>query len=304
MQVPTETSLVSAIGEERLLCTLPTFELKEKAAYVCITEANLYDWSGMGLRSEGEGVLKAEYWDTNGTTFTTEEDSPWRVAIIADNLNDFVNSDMVTNVSDPMEGALFADDTSWIQPGRSVWTTQGGGASTVEGYKEYSDHASQLGIEFNLIEARNGFGDTLDEQFAAIKEIVDYSAGLENPVKIWLWEDAPTSRYTGGLYTEENARDFLSRCQKAGVVGVKIDHIHSESPDKVSFYEDFTRLAAEYHIMVSYHNPMKPTGLSRTYPNEMTREAIRGHAVSSATPTRTPFSRLRACWPAAQTTRR
>ena len=112
MQVPTETSLVSAIGEERLLCTLPTFELKEKAAYVCITEANLYDWSGMGLRSEGEGVLKAEYWDTNGTTFTTEEDSPWRVAIIADNLNDFVNSDMVTNVSDPMEGALFADDTS------------------------------------------------------------------------------------------------------------------------------------------------------------------------------------------------
>ena len=179
MQVPTETSLVSAIGEERLLCTLPTFELKEKAAYVCITEANLYDWSGMGLRSEGEGVLKAEYWDTNGTTFTTEEDSPWRVAIIADNLNDFVNSDMVTNVSDPMEGALFADDTSWIQPGRSVWTTQGGGASTVEGYKEYSDYASQLGIEFNLIEARNGFGDTLDEQFAAIKEIVDYSAGLE-----------------------------------------------------------------------------------------------------------------------------
>ena len=276
MQVPTETSLVSAIGEERLLCTLPTFELKEKAAYVCITEANLYDWSGMGLRSEGEGVLKAEYWDTNGTTFTTEEDSPWRVAIIADNLNDFVNSDMVTNVSDPMEGALFADDTSWIQPGRSVWTTQGGGASTVEGYKEYSDYASQLGIEFNLIEARNGFGDTLDEQFAAIKEIADYSAGLENPVKIWLWEDAPTSRYTGGLYTEENARDFLSRCRKAGVVGVKIDHIHSESPDKVSFYEDFTRLAAEYHIMVSYHNPMKPTGLSRTYPNEMTREAIRG----------------------------
>lgn len=75
MQVPTETSLVSAIGTDRLLCTLPTFELKDKTAYVCITEANIYNWSGMGLRTEGDGVLHAEYWDENGKTFETEEDS-------------------------------------------------------------------------------------------------------------------------------------------------------------------------------------------------------------------------------------
>ena len=271
----TTASTVSGIQEGRLLCCLPTFQLKNNAAYVCITEANLYDWSGMGLRAEENGVLHAEYWDKSGKTFTTESDSPWRVAIIADNLTDFVNSDMVTNVSDSEDTSLFADK-SYIQPGRSVWTTQGGGASTVEGYKEYSKYASQLGIEYNLIEARDGFSDTLDEQFKAIKEIVDYSASLEHPVKIWIWEDAPTTRYEGGLYLEDNAKDFLQRCKDAGVVGVKIDHIHSEAPDKVSFYHDFTKLAAEYGIMVSYHNPMKPTGLSRTYPNEMTREAIRG----------------------------
>ena len=275
MQGVTTASTVSGIQEGRLLCCLPTFQLKNNAAYVCITEANLYDWSGMGLRAEENGVLHAEYWDKNGKTFETESDSPWRVAIIADNLTDFVNSDMVTNVSDPQDTSLFADK-SYIKPGRSVWTTQGGGASTVEGYKEYSKYASQLGIEYNLIEARDGFGSTLNEQFAAIKDIVDYSAALENPVKIWIWEDAPTTRYEGGLYLEDNARDFLRRCKDAGVVGVKIDHIHSEAPDKVSFYHDFTKLAAEYGIMVSYHNPMKPTGLSRTYPNEMTREAIRG----------------------------
>ena len=275
MQGVTTASTVSGIQEGRLLCCLPTFQLKNNAAYVCITEANLYDWSGMGLRAEENGVLHAEYWDKNGKTFETESDSPWRVAIIADNLTDFVNSDMVTNVSDPEDTSLFADK-SYIQPGRSVWTTQGGGASTVEGYKEYSKYASQLGIEYNLIEGRDGFGSTLDEQFAAIKEIVDYSASLENQVKIWIWEDAPTTRYEGGLYLEDNAKDFLQRCKDAGVVGVKIDHIHSEAPDKVSFYHDFTKLAAEYGIMVSYHNPMKPTGLSRTYPNEMTREAIRG----------------------------
>lgn len=275
MQGVTTASTVSGIQEGRLLCCLPTFQLKGSAAYVCITEANLYDWSGMGLRAEENGVLHAEYWDKSGKTFTTESDSPWRVAIIADNLTDFVNSDMVTNVSDSEDTSLFADK-SYIQPGRSVWTTQGGGASTVEGYKEYSKYASQLGIEYNLIEARDGFGSTLNEQFAAIKDIVDYSAALENPVKIWIWEDAPTTRYEGGLYPENNARDFLQRCKDAGVVGVKIDHIHSEAPDKVSFYHDFTKLAAEYGIMVSYHNPMKPTGLSRTYPNEITREAIRG----------------------------
>mgnify|MGYP000015324715 CR=1 FL=1 len=122
MQGVTTASTVSGIQEGRLLCCLPTFQLKNNAAYVCITEANLYDWSGMGLRAEENGVLHAEYWDKSGKTFTTESDSPWRVAIIADNLTDFVNSDMVTNVSDSEDTSLFADK-SYIQPGRSVWTT-------------------------------------------------------------------------------------------------------------------------------------------------------------------------------------
>ena len=274
MQCPTSTGPVSSLNSNMLLCALPTFELADGAGYINITEANIYDWSGMGLRPEGNGMLRAEYWDQNGKTFTTSEDSPWRVAIIADNLNDFANSDMVTNVSDPQDEELFSDDTSWIEPGRSVWVTLGGGDSSVACYKEYCDYASKLGIEFCLIETRPG--STLDEQFANIKEIADYAAGLENPVKIWVWEDSPTSNYPGGLYTEENARKFLQSCKEAGVAGVKIDHIHSETPDKVSFYKDFTKLAAEYQIMVSFHNPMKPTGLSRTYPNLMTWEAIKG----------------------------
>jgi hypothetical protein len=57
---------------------------------------------------------------------------------------------------------------------------------------------------------------------------------------------------------------------------VKIDFLESESQRTINFYRDFLEDAAKYKIMVIYHNPNKPSGLSRTYPNLLSREAIRG----------------------------
>ena len=303
MQSAYSQSLVSEMPAGRLLCTLPTFELPGKAAYVCLAEANLYDWAGIGLRVQDDKSLKAEYWDdgtyteAGGLTFSTAHgSSPWRVAIISDDLTEFVNSDIITSVSDPEKTELFPDK-SYIKPGRAVWITQGGSGETEEKRqptpeqaKRYSYYASQLGIEYNLIEkhdAARGWGETLEDQFATIKEVVDYSKPLG--VDIWVWRDAPD-----GLYDPATRAQFLDMCKEAGVVGVKIDHIHSEKPDKVNFYEDFLKDAAKRQIMVSYHNPMKPTGLSRTYPNEITREAIRGMQYT-LNPNNTaifPFTRL------------
>ncbi|HON69245.1 MAG TPA: glycoside hydrolase family 97 catalytic domain-containing protein, partial [Phycisphaerae bacterium] len=69
---------------------------------------------------------------------------------------------------------------------------------------------------------------------------------------------------------------FFRRCAEAGVKGTKIDFMDSESHDRLAFYEDCLRVAARYRVMVNFHGAYKPTGEARTWPNEMTREGVRG----------------------------
>lgn len=68
----------------------------------------------------------------------------------------------------------------------------------------------------------------------------------------------------------------MSQCEKLGIKGIKLDHIESESQFIINLYRKFLEEAANHRLMVLYHNPQKPTGLSRTYPNLMSMEAIRG----------------------------
>jgi len=44
----------------------------------------------------------------------------------------------------------------------------------------------------------------------------------------------------------------------------------------VNFYEKVAKTAARYHMLVDFHGSYKPTGFSRTYPNALTREGVKG----------------------------
>jgi alpha-glucosidase len=81
------------------------------------------------------------------------------------------------------------------------------------------------------------------------------------------------------------------------VAGAKIDFFDHEAKETVDVYEAILRKAAEYHESLIFHGANKPTGLARTWPNEMVREAVRGME-SSRMPERSrhqatlPFTRL------------
>ena len=107
-----------------------------------------------------------------------------------------------------------------------------------------------------------------------IRELVDYSAPLG--VKIWVWKAYPDDRGVDGIQTPERLQAFLKKCRETGVAGVKIDYFYDESQQVVRFYEDALKEAAKYQLMVDFHGADKPTGLNRTFPNELTREGIRG----------------------------
>ena len=75
-------------------------------------------------------------------------------------------------------------------------------------------------------------------------------------------------------------RDYFARVADVGAVGVKIDFMNSEAKVMVDFEIAALRLAAERQLMINFHGCHASTGESRTYPNEMTREGIRGIEVN------------------------
>jgi alpha-glucosidase len=64
---------------------------------------------------------------------------------------------------------------------------------------------------------------------------------------------------------------------KTGYAGpIRPKGIHHHGQQMVNHYRTVVKLAAEHEIALNVHEPIKPTGLRRTWPNMMTREGVRG----------------------------
>jgi alpha-glucosidase len=262
-----------------------TFKLPNGAGYASLTEAALMNYAGMGLQADGQqgfqtvlghalpvshpfdlryGVIEAKRLAIPAAiagTITT----PWRVVMAGRDLNTLVNCDIINNVSPPPDNKLFPAglNTEWIKPGRAVWKYLDGGENTLEGMKEFSQLAGQLGFEYNVVE---GFWQRWTE--AQIRELVDYSR--QHKVGIWVW------KHSRALRTSDDRRKFFQLCNDLGIVGVKIDFFDHEAKEIIDLYQALLRESAEHKLMLEFHGANKPAGESRTWPNEMTREAIRG----------------------------
>jgi alpha-glucosidase len=261
-----------------------TFKLPNGTGYGSITEAALINYAGMGLQADGNRVFKARLGHALPVSYPFrlryKEDTerlakpasiagtittPWRVVMVGADLNTLVNSDIINNLSPRPDPNIFPAglNTEWLKPGRSVWKYLDGGENTFEGMKEFSQLAGQLGFEYNLVE---GFWQRWPE--TELKELVDFSR--QHKVGIWLW------KHSRALRTTEDRRRFFKVCNDAGVVGAKIDFFDHEAKEIIDLYQVLLKESAEAKIMVEFHGSNKPAGEARTWPNEMTREGIRG----------------------------
>lgn len=262
-----------------------TFQLPGNTGYGAITEANLVNYSGMALEADGRrgwtiglGHRQPLNWPFElrygrdeakrlgkAASISGEITTPWRVVMLGRDLNTLVNSTILPNLSPPPDPKFFPDGikTSWIKPGRAVWRYLDGGPEGPDGMKEFSRMAGQLGFEHNIIE---GFWSkwTMEQR----RVVVDYSR--KQGVSIWFW------KHSKELRTPEAREEFFKMLHDLGVAGAKIDFFDHEAKELTDLYEALLEKAAEYRIMVVFHGANKPTGRTRTWPNEMTREAIRG----------------------------
>ncbi len=266
-----ELDRVSPVGP--IQGTPLVFELPGELGYAAITKAATYNYSGMRLRAMADRTLVADFtegdqgFDVEGTVTT-----PWRVTMLADDLNELTNSDLINNLNPAPDAKLFAD-TTYIKPGRTVWSWETLGLGDASTQERFIDLAAEMGFEYSTID--DGWKDW-DEPWETVRRLCEHA--VQKNVGVWLWVHSNDIRDPDNNY--EQMRNYFARVADVGAVGLKIDFMNGESKPLVDFEIAVLQNAAREKLMINFHGCHASTGEARTYPNEMTREGIRGIEVN------------------------
>lgn len=266
--------------------------------FMSIHEAALVDYPAMTLDPEGTSLscdlvpwasgIKAEI----KAPFTT----PWRTIQLADKAGELITSYLILNLNEPNK----LTELSWIRPGkyngiwwgmhlgRQTWSPGPAHGASTENVKQYIDFAAENNLSGVLVEGWNiGWEhDWSEGRFDFTKAYPDFDleklstyAASKNVGLIGHHE-------TGGNIAnyERQLREAFDLYQKHGIHTLKTGYV-TRRPNgnewhqgqfMVRHYQKVVELAAEHELMLDVHEPVKGTGLRRTYPNLMTREGARG----------------------------
>ena len=115
-----ETAIVGQLPKDFKFMAPATLKFPGNAGYGMMTEADLINYSDLSLQSAGASGIKAFFHNSTGGWINSGEIvSPWRVTVLAADLNTLVNSDIIKNLCPPPAPELA--NASWIRPGRSTW---------------------------------------------------------------------------------------------------------------------------------------------------------------------------------------
>jgi len=272
--------------------------------YISIHEAALVNFPGMSLVLDTLNyVLKSHLAEADSTpnikaVIDLPYKTPWRTIQIGDDAGELILSNLILNLNEPNK----IKDTDWIKPskymgiwwemhiGKSSWGVKGGKhGATTENAKGYIDFCSANGIPALLIEGWNtGWDDLTGENRENVfdfqtpspdfdlKEVVRY--GKEKGVEIVGHHETSSGVETYEKYMDsayQYYQDLGIRYVKTGYVGKIPNHRHYDQ-HMVNHYNKTMEKTAAHHIMLHIHEPIKPTGLCRTYPNLMSAEGMRG----------------------------
>ncbi|QYJ84594.1 glycoside hydrolase family 97 protein [Shewanella mesophila] len=300
-----------------------TFKL-ENGVHMSIHEAALVDYAAMTLDQRRDGILRADLtpW-SDGLKVKTHAgfSTPWRTIQIADNATGLLNSDLILNLNEPNK----LGDVTWVEPGKymGIWwgmhlneNTWGSGdkhGATTKETKRYMDFAADNGFAGVLVEGwntgwdgswfHNGDVFSFTETYPDfdLPEIAAY--GANKGVRL-IGHHETSGSVTNYRKQMNEAYDLY---EKYGVTQVKtgyvadggdikrvddngiIRHEWHDGQFMVNEYLHSVTEAAKRHISINTHEPIKDTGLRRTYPNWISREGARGQEFNAwGTPPNNP----------------
>lgn len=279
--------------------------------HIAFHEAALVDYSAMWLRRITGQRLKATLSPSSSgakvvrkAPFTT----PWRTMQIADSAGGLVMSDLILNLNEPNQ----LGDVSWVKPfkyvgvwwgmhlGTESWGSGPTHGATTRNTLRYIDFAAKHGFRGVLVEGWNQGWDgdwfANGADFSFTQPYPDFD--LE---KIAAYAKSKGVRLVGHHETSGNIASYekqlaagLDLYARLGIDSVKtgyvadaggIQAIDSDGRPRFEWHDGqvmsrhhlkVVTEAAKRHIAVNPHEPIKDTGLRRTYPNWVAREGARG----------------------------
>ena len=284
--------------------------------HLAIHEAALVDYAGMNLMRANGNRLRAVLTPGSGAPKVTRDapfTTPWRTIIISDDAPGLYMSHIELNLNEPSGIA----DTRWIRPGKFVgvwwsmisgkwsWATGPDHGATTAHVRQYIDFAAANNVSGVLVEGWNvgwdgdwfGNGNAMQFDRPTPDFDADALAAYARAKGVYLIGHNETggsaSHYDSQLDRAfAFARDHGERVVKTGYV-TDAGQIERVDPDgsqhrewhegqwMVNHYLRVVQTAARFHVGIDSHEPVKDTGLRRTWPNWLSREGSRGMEYNS-----------------------
>ena len=284
----------------------------EDGTHLAFHEAALIDYAGMWFkRAEGQKFRTTLSPSSHGPRVVRDLPfaTPWRTVRIADTAAGLVESDLELNLNEPNK----LGDVSWVKPMKYVgiwwgmirgdwsWAEGPKHGATTQRTKDYIDFAAKHGFGGVLVEGWNkgwdgnwfGHGD----KFSFTQPTADFDLEAVTDYAKRKGVTLIGHHETGGNIAvyETQLEDAMKLYGKLGVKAVKTGYVADaggiiapgnapgetrmewhDGQRQVEHHLKVVETAARYKIAVNPHEPVKDTGLRRTYPNWVAREGARG----------------------------
>jgi len=274
------------------IASLPAVVDTANGVKLAVAESDIEDYPGLWLRgTSGNGLaatfphypLKETLGRDRDLKVTEAADYiavtrgtrsyPWRLLGIAERDGDLITNQLVWLLAKPSQ----IEDTSWIKPGKVAWDWWNAlningvdfqsGVNT-QTYKYYIDFASKYGLQYIILdEGWYTLGNVLQVvPEVNIEELVAY--GKQKNVGIILWVVWKTF--------DDQFDAAFDQFQKWGIKGLKIDFMQRNDQKLINFYYKTCREAARRKMLVDFHGGQSQITMTRTWPNMISGEGVRG----------------------------
>jgi len=273
--------------------------------YLSFHEAALINYAGITLQIDSDNLqMISNLVGSERTPYKVEQQTPfstpWRTIQIAEKAVDLIESRLILNLNEPNK----LGDVSWVKPtkyvgiwwemhlDKSSWDMASGRhGATTENTKRYIDFAAENGIGAVLVEGwntgwENWVGTNREGIFDFITPYPDYdlesivSYANEKGVRMIMHHETSSAVTT----YEQQLDTAYALMNHYGIDMVKTGYVGTIIPKgeyhhgqwMVNHYMHVLQTAAKNRVAVNSHEPIMATGLRRTYPNDVSREGLRG----------------------------
>lgn len=239
--------------------------------YFALGEAALVDFARMKLINSGENALTSIL--SSEVSANSNLKSPWRYVLIGNSPGDLLEKNyLLLNLNEPNQ----IKNTSWIKPGKVIRES----SLTTDGSFEVIDFAAKHNIPYVSFDA-GWYGKEDADTSNALRVMVDPARSkgpldLQRVIAYGKSKNIGIILYVNRRALERQLDEILPLYKQWGIKGIKFGFVNVGSQKWTTWLHEAIRKAAKYEMVVDVHDEYRPTGYSRTYPNLLTQEGVRG----------------------------